>query len=278
MEPNSCIGKTFGYLTVIEAPETKTGKFLCLCKCGNYSTPTYYGLKNGGSKSCGCISRYKTVARSTKHGAAKRNRHTSEYRVWRSMKARCNDLSCERYGARGIRVCDRWIHGDGTMTGFECFAHDLGPRPNGLTIERLDVNGHYSPENCVWATPKAQANNRRTNHIITVHGSPMTISQASEAYGIRAFLIRERIVEMGWDHTRAATTPPSQARADAAKAYRANPVRIIIVDGEEMTTDEASARWSIPKKEIHRRLNRGWDHNRAVKQPKYAMRSLNSPR
>lgn len=103
------------------------------------------------------------------------------YRTWSRMKQRCEsptDAAYKRYGGRGIRVCDRW------STSFSVFARDMGERPEGMTLERIDNSGNYEPDNCCWATRQAQANNRRSNVIIETPDGPMTLAQAARVAGL----------------------------------------------------------------------------------------------
>lgn len=130
------------------------------------------------------------------------------YNSWNAMVSRCTRESDNRwhyYGARGIKVCDRWLFGDGALNGFECFAIDMGDRPIGMTIDRIDTNGHYEPNNCRWATPKEQAANRRNRRPLA---GEMTMREAANKYGLRYTTLRKRIVELGWDMQRAISTPP----------------------------------------------------------------------
>lgn len=113
---------------------------------------------------------------------------TPTYRAWRGMFDRCenpNDHGYKRYGARGIRVCNRW-------RSFECFWKDMGTRPQGLTLGRIDNNGPYCPENCQWETPLQQANNKRNNNLVSFSGITLSVSQWSRRLGIRRITIERR--------------------------------------------------------------------------------------
>lgn len=163
----------------------------CTCACGTKRAVFGADLKRGTSISCGCVTIEKAIERNTTH-----NMHTHPaYRSWVHMKSRCfnaKDDNFYLYGARGITVCDRWAN------SFDSFWEDMGPTwQKGCSIERSEVNGNYESGNCIWATPKMQANNRRTNKIINTPNGPMNVQSASEIYGISRVTIFSRI-RYGW--------------------------------------------------------------------------------
>jgi hypothetical protein len=164
-------GQKFSWLTVIgPAGSSPQGKALwtCRCKCGSLVDVLAHSIKTGNTKSCGCMRR--------PHGRSA----TPEFVVWSGMLSRCtneNDPAWSRYGGRGITVCAKWLD-------FASFYSDMGPRPPGFQLDRIDNNLGYYKENCRWATRSENARNKRNSRLVSYEGKQVTLMEASERSGI----------------------------------------------------------------------------------------------
>lgn len=201
-------GKIFGRITVISFAGMRQSDHYalwnCLCECGNTVVITGRNLRSGKTQSCGCLHRETFRKMVTKHGM----KRSPEYNIYHKMLWRCTGRrprDHKYYSSRGIVVCDRWRGPD----GFANFYSDMGPRPTpDHSIDRIDNDGPYSPENCRWATREEQARNQRTNRIITLHGETHCLAEWSEITGLHPNIIQHRIDYFKWDVEKALTTPP----------------------------------------------------------------------
>ena len=192
------VDQVFERLTVIHRhgkDKHRQAIWLCVCSCGNEVKALGGNLRRGLTKSCGCL----RDENRTKHGMW----GTPTYWIWHGMLDRCrnhNSESYHNYGARGITVCDRWIE-------FENFLEDMGERPEGLSIDRIENSGNYEPSNCRWATQKEQGRNRRDNwDPVTYKGESKLPVEFAEQYGLDPGTLKSRLLR-GWSVKDAIETP-----------------------------------------------------------------------
>lgn len=180
-------GQVFNRLTVIDRADNAKGgqaRWNCICECGNARIVIGSKLISGWSKSCGCYGRDQVAKARTTHGMS----HTPTHDVWKGMRDRCTNKNAKvfkYYGGRGIAVCDRWKK-------FENFYADMGEKPKNRSIDRIDNDGDYTPENCRWATRAQQANNTcRTIHIF-FNGKTQTMVEWANEMNITRNALYER--------------------------------------------------------------------------------------
>lgn len=184
------VGKRFGLLVVQSYSHTKKNEayWICNCDCGNRRVALGKVLKKGLIYSCSC------VRADPNKNLIKRHPQSKTYKTWTQMKARCYNSKTDgykNYGGRGISVCERW------RQSFKDFLADMGLKPDGKSLDRIDNNGNYCKENCRWATKKEQQNNLRKSVFIEAFGKRQTMAQWADETGISVNKIRSR-VRSGW--------------------------------------------------------------------------------
>ena len=193
-------GEKFGKWTIIEeiAPKIISNKprrmFRCKCECGNIGEVQLVCLRNGHSTSCGCEQKKKASAANTKHRLEKH----PLYSTWKNMKKRCNNPNAseyENYGGKGICVCEDWSN---NFQSFYDWSIDNGWSKE-LTIDRIDTNDNYCPENCRWATIEIQMNNTTKNHYIEYSGDTYTLSTLAKHLNIPYNIVRYRLSNCKWN-------------------------------------------------------------------------------
>lgn len=213
------VGARFCRLTVVEdgweqvSPTGyKNDMVKVRCDCGGEKFVRPRSLTSGKTMSCGCLAKERATElclSRVKHGYARvaPSDDRRVYRAYHGMLNRCynpNAGKYDDYGGRGIYVCDSW-RGEG---GFERFISDMGPKPKGCSIERIDNDGPYSADNCRWATTREQCNNRRSNVVLSYGGKTQTLTQWCTELGMKFSTVYDRL-KRGWPVERALSEPPS---------------------------------------------------------------------
>lgn len=181
-------GKIFCRLTVLRRsndPKFKTPAWVCFCICGSEYETRAMSLKSGATRSCGCLNTETRTKLKTVHGASA---HTA-YKSWKAMMGRCHDdqdKDFAQYGGRGITVCERWHD-------LLKFIADVGERPKGYSLERVDNNKGYSPGNCRWATPLEQGANKRNNRLVVINGNKMHVADVARKFYLTETTIVRRL-------------------------------------------------------------------------------------
>ncbi len=194
-------GQVFGRLTVVSRAEDKGGRvsWNCRCECGNNSIVKGRHLRSGCTRSCGCLSMDGLRERFTSHGMRK----SKEYKTWQGMIQRCTNPSApnySQYGGRGVGICNSWLK-------FENFFADMGSRPKGMTLDRIDNDGNYDLENCRWATDSEQHRNKRNNVMVTFNGKIKCLAAWAEEAGMIRDTLHTRLVKLNWSIEKSLTTP-----------------------------------------------------------------------
>lgn len=203
-------GKRFGRLTVIKRGENKWNHpaWICLCDCGNEVHVLGDSLRNGSTNSCGCFRKEVTSKLKSTHCMSSNGKRHRLYSIWAQMKNRCynpNVPAYKYYGDRGITICDEWKD---DFIEFYTWAISNGYQDN-LSIDRIDVNGGYCPENCRWADAVTQANNTRSNRMLTLNGKTQTLAEWCRELNLD-YRVMEHRAWRGWSDEEVLTTPVKQ--------------------------------------------------------------------
>lgn len=196
-------GRRYGYLTVVKRVENNSkgqSVWQCLCDCGNVKIVSGASLKTGKVKSCGCfrVNRRPTL----RHGMS----HTRLYNIWVCIKKRCykeKDPAYKNYGGRGIKMCDSWRN---SFESFAEWAFNNG-YADSLTIERIDVNADYCPDNCTWIPLNQQQNNRTSCLMYTYNGETKNLAEWCDSLKLPYMTIYNRIHKLKWTFERAISEP-----------------------------------------------------------------------
>ena len=207
---SNLVGQKFGRLTVIKRVENDKYNhimYLCQCECGKTKIIRGSHLKTGETKSCGCYNVEKIVKRSIKHNKC----YSRLYHIWIGMRNRCYkqyDNRYKSYGGRGITMCNEWLN---DFMSFYNWAmtngYDENAKRGECTIDRIDVNGNYCPENCKWSNAKTQANNTTKTINLTYKGLTHTLSEWSDIVNISRPTLWARLKVHKWSIEKALTTP-----------------------------------------------------------------------
>ena len=213
------IGSRFGSLVVIEKlPNRSTQRmWLCQCDCGNKCERSTNHLRNKGATDCGCIYRKKASERISERNYSHGGSNERLYCVWHNMHERCRNKkhsSYKDYGGRDISVCQEWTGRCGYQR-FREWAIKSGYDPNAphgeCTLDRIDNDGDYSPENCRWVSMKVQSNNRRNSYLILDEGV-FSLNDLEKRYGISKATLRYRYHKLGVKELKRITLPPRSKR------------------------------------------------------------------
>ena len=205
-------GQQFGLWHVLKQSGNRKGGaalWLCKCACGSERTVAGSDLRSAKSVSCGCAKRRTEPLPAKKHVDWHGGVGTRLYRIWNNMKTRCADTTDKRYGGKGIKICEAWL----SFSSFRDWAESHGYSAD-LSIERLDSNGDYSPENCVWADAKTQARNRSIV-LRAPDGTPW--AAIAEAHGVPVGIMHNRMSSGGWPVEIAATWPVGKPRSNITR-------------------------------------------------------------
>jgi hypothetical protein len=255
------VGSRFGRWTVVSAPDAAPAnkrRCECRCDCGTIRAVLCVGLVSRNSQSCGCLKNQIVRANQTKHGLYR----AREYRTWVGMKARClnpKHTSYDRYGGRGITVCERWA------SSFENFIQDMGVAPSDKhELDRKNNDGHYTPENCRWATETEQARNTSFNVRYTHDGQTKPLSEWLELYGIDRGTVKHRL-RNGMSFSEAISNPVRSRHGSDGTGAKLDDEKVLEIRrvhaAEKLTFAELGRRYGVSYHAIAKIIKRrSWAH------------------
>lgn len=247
-------GKKFWNVTVLKESESN-GEWIFKCDCGNTFSAFPSRVLSGHKKSCGCR---KTEMAKT-HGV----NGDPFYHTWWAMMRRCyhrDSHNYERYGGRGISVCDEWHD----PVVFISWAREtVGEKKAGLTLDRIDNDKGYSPQNCRWATASEQSNNRRNTLMVEYNGEMIALADLAREKNLNLNRLRARIFSLGWSVEKALTT--EKCTSPTKTSRRKSKEKGILIDGEFKTITEWCKIFGTDRNLAYQRISRGWDCEAAIK-------------
>jgi hypothetical protein len=192
--PVDITGERYGRLVALRRLPGVKGKTIWLfrCDCGTECAKHFDNVRAGRTLSCGCLHDEKVKTTNLKHGHSANGQVSRTFLSYMNAKSRCynpRNRGYAEYGGRGIYMCDRWIN------SFQAFLEDMGECPPGRSIDRIDVNGPYAPENCRWATPREQAVNRRSTVWVTIDGEKLCMADFAKKVGVPYKTIQTRVYQ-----------------------------------------------------------------------------------
>lgn len=235
---NDLINQRFGRLVAlhIDASQVRT-RWVCRCDCGKQVAVDRSNLVGGRTISCGC-------AKGT-HGQSRNGRRSPTMSSWGSMVQRCtnpNAPAFDHYNSRAITICDRWLHGEDGKSGFHCFLEDMGERPSlKHTLERRDNDEGYYPDNCEWATMKAQGRNRTTTYLFLHEGREKTIEELAADTGLTTDSLRWRLLKKKMPLDEALSLPVQKG----IRFSRETPLTLVEFEGEMLTLRQVAERTGL---------------------------------
>ncbi len=271
MKYKDLVGQVFNRLTVIAQCDKSFGfpkrRWVCQCICETVTYVETHNLVSGNTQSCGCLQPERTREAKTTHGQGGKGpgKTSKEYQTWAGMIQRCynpNGSSYDRYGAIGIKMCDRWME-------FENFFADMGPRPSDdHSIDRIDSTGDYTPENCRWGTIDDQNSNKRTTRIIEFNGIKQPLFMWTRQLKINCSTLLRRL--KNWSLEEALTTPNMGTKKRPNQSHH----RMIEFNGERKMLTTWAREIGISYSALNLRLRTGWTPEEALTTPKLVHQSL----